>query len=147
MQGDAASAENDPRTGAARFGAAARETGVDPALRNVALLRQTLLEFDTLSPAVIIARLAPLVATPGPSFASAAELTALAELKRGNRRAAGLLFKRIADAPDVAESLKTRANQMAGMLGADVAHQPTAAVPAPASAPAAATGTQTKTGE
>jgi len=157
VQGDAAAAENDPRTAAARFGAAAHDADADAALRNVALLRQTLLEFDTLSPAVIIARLAPLVATPGPAFPSAAELTALAELKRGNRRAAGLLFKRIADAPDVADSLKTRANQMAGMLGADVAqaaaHAP-AATPSAATPPAAAAGTpsvaagaQTKTGE
>lgn len=149
VQGNAAAAENQLPLAATRFGTVANDAKVDPALRNVALLRQTQTEFDTLAPEAIVARLRSLVATPGPAFASAAELTALAELKRGNDRAAGQLFKRIAEAPGVPDSLKSRAVQMAGMLGVDavaarqsnannaVASTPAATPAAPAAAPAA----------
>lgn len=159
VQGNAALAENDVRGAVAKFGQVANDTSLDPALRNVALLRQTLVEFDLLQPAAVIARLRNLVAQPGPAFASAAELTALAEMKRGNDRAAGQLYKRIAETPNVPDSLKSRAIQMASLLGADAvgpaaaapaARTPAPAAPAarPAAAPAATpAATTTKTGE
>ena len=147
-QGNAALAENDVRGAAAKFGLVANDSAIDQPIRDAALLRQTLVEFDLLEPAAVVARLRNLVARPGPSFASAAELTALAEMKRGNDQAAGQLYKRISEAPDVPESLKSRAMQMASLLGADAvrpaANRPTAT--APAASPAAPAAT-TKTGE
>ncbi|MFM6854570.1 MAG: tetratricopeptide repeat protein [Sphingopyxis sp.] len=150
VQANAAAANGDVRGASAKLARVAADGDVDQNLRNVALLRQILGEFDTLPPETVVARLRHLVAAPGPSFASAAELTALAELKRGNGRAAGELYKRISQDPDVSDSLKSRAVQMAGMLGVDAV-----AVPAPrgtaltttnaAAAPAPAT--TTKTGE
>jgi hypothetical protein len=139
VQGNAAMAQGDMRGAAAKFSTVAANPEVDQALRDTALLRQMLAEYETIEPATLIARLRHLVATPGPAFASAAELTALAELKRGNDRAAGLLFKRIAEAEDVPDSLKSRAVQMAGMLGVDAVtdDENTAATP---SAPATKTG-------
>lgn len=164
IQGNSAVAANDVRGAAGKFGAVANDSAIDPALRNVALIRQTLIEFDLLAPAAVIARLRHLVATPGPAFASAAELTALAEMKRGNDRAAGLLYKRITEAPGVPDSLKSRAVQMAGLLGVDAIASrdaapaaasantrapaaPTTANAAPAAAPVAAPAAATKTGE
>ncbi len=132
LQGNAAQAQGDLATAAARFGAAAGTADGDQILRDVALLRQMLSQFDSLPPATVIARLRHLVATPGPAFASAAELTALAELKRGNDRAAGLLYKRIVETDDVSESLKSRAVQMAGMLGVDAVSDSNAATQAAA---------------
>ena len=123
LQGDAAASKGDTRVAIARFGAVAGDEAVDKALRDTALLRQTLVEFDTMEPAAIINRLRGLVAQPGPAFASAAELTALAEMRRGNDAAAGALFKRISEAENVPESLKSRAVQMAGMLGVDAVRQ------------------------
>ena len=143
LQGNAALAQNDVRGAVAKFGQVANDSDVPQTLRNVALIRQTLIEFDLLEPAAVIARLRHLVARPGPSFASAAELTALAELKRGNNRAAGQLYKRITEAVDVPESLKSRAIQMAGMLGVDAVAAADAddnAAPAPAPAAASKTG-------
>lgn len=119
VQGNAAAAQGDLRGAAAKFGLVAANTEVDQTLRNTALLRQMLAEYETIEPGTLIARLRHLVATPGPAFASAAELTALAELKRGNASAAGLLYKRIAETENVPDSLKSRAVQMAGMLGVD----------------------------
>lgn len=155
VQGNAALAENDVRGAVAKFGLVANDSAIDQPIRDAALLRQTLVEFDLLQPAAVIARLRNLVSRPGPAFASAAELTALAELKRGNDQAAGQLYKRITEAPGVPESLKSRAIQMVTLLGADApgaarpaapAASPAAATPAaPAAAPAAAA--TTKTGE
>lgn len=139
VQGNSAAARGDVATAAARYGAVANDTNIEQGLRHVALLRQVLIQFDTLPPASVIARLRGLVASPGPAFASAAELTALAEMKRGNDRAAGLLFKRIAETPGVSDSLKSRAVQMAGTLGVDAVATPAA----PRSPPMPAT----KTGE
>lgn len=152
VQGNAALAENDVRGAVAKFGLVANDADVDQPLRDAALLRQTLIEFDLLQPDAVIARLRNLVSRPGPSFASAAELTALAELKRGNDRAAGQLYKRITETEGVPESLKSRAIQMVTLLGADVV-RPAGATPAaatPAAAPAttpAAAAAPTKTGE
>lgn len=147
VQGNAALAENDVRGAVAKFGLVANDSSIDQPLRDAALLRQTLVEFDLMQPAAVIARLRNLVSRPGPSFASAAELTALAELKRGNDRAAGQLYKRITETPGVPESLKSRAIQMVTLLQADVVRP--AAAPASPSAPAAprAAATTTKTGE
>ena len=143
VQGNSALAQGQVNVAAARFGAVANDAAVPQAMRNAALLRQTLAEFDSLPPETIVARLRALVATPGPAFASAAELTALAELRRGNDRAAGLLFKRIAETAGVADGLKSRALQMASTLGADVVRP---ATPTTTTAAAAATPA-TKTGE
>lgn len=119
--GTSAAAERNARVANDKFGLVANDTAVDQAMRDAALVRQVMMQFDVTPPATVITRLAPILARPtAPAFPSAAELTALAELKRGNDRAAGQLFKRIAETPDVADSLKSRAVQMAGMLGVDV---------------------------
>jgi hypothetical protein len=142
IQGNAAVAAGDARTAATRFGAVANDTAVTQGMRDVAILRQTLVEFDTLTPAAVVARLRGLVAGNGPAFGSAAELTAIAEMRRGNTAAAGQLFRRIAQAEGVADSLKSRAVQMAGMLGVDAVVTsdgvaPAATATAPAARPAA----------
>ncbi len=143
VQGNAAAAQGDMPGAAAKFASVAANAEVDQALRDTALLRQMLALYDTTEPATVIARLRHLVAQPGPAFASAAELTALAELKRGNDAAAGALFKRIAETENVSDSLKSRAVQMAGMLGVDaIADDDDDATAAPTAGAAA-----TKTGE
>lgn len=112
----------DTRGAAALLAKVAGDDALDPALRNVALVRQTALEFDTLKPAVVIARMKPLVDAADPQsswFASAAELTAIAHYQLGQFDRAGALYGRIAKLPDVPASLQSRAVQMAGMLGVD----------------------------
>lgn len=120
LQGNAAAAEGNTQLAATRFGAVARDANVPQELRDMALLRQTLVEFDTLTPAAVVARLRAIVADPDNGvFASAAELTALAEMRRNNNQRAGALFLQISRVENVADSLKSRAVQMAGMLGVD----------------------------
>ncbi len=139
VQGAGAGAQNDASTASARFGIVANDAAVAQPLRDAALVRQLLIQFDAVPPATVITRLQSVVAHPGPAFASAAELVALAEMKRGNDRAAGQWFKRIAETADAPDSLKARAAQMASMLGVEVAPSQR---PASAAAQAQAQGTE-----
>lgn len=87
--------------------------------RDLALIRQTSAEFDSLPPQKVVDRLKTL-STPGHAwFGSAGELTALAYLKMGKDNLAGPIFAQIAKQDGLPQSLRSRAQQMAGALGVD----------------------------
>ena len=87
--------------------------------RDLALIRQVSAEFDTIPPQQVIDRLKP-ISTPGhPWFGSAGELTALAYVKMGKDNLAGPIFAQIAKQEDLPQTLRSRAQQMAGALGID----------------------------
>ncbi|HWW56165.1 MAG TPA: tetratricopeptide repeat protein [Sphingopyxis sp.] len=112
----------DLKAAAALMAKVAADTKLDQSLRDLALIRQTAFEYDTLKPAAVIARLKPMVDAKDPAsswFASAAELSATAHYQLGQFDQAGALYGRIAKTPGVAKSLESRAVQMAGMLGVD----------------------------
>lgn len=89
------------------------------AYRNLAAIRGVAATFDSMEPQQVVDRLKRL-ATPGtPWFGSAGELVAMAYLKQGNNELAGPLFASIAKDEDVPETLRSRARQIAGMLGYD----------------------------
>ncbi|QNN67341.1 tetratricopeptide repeat protein [Sphingomonas lutea] len=96
--------------------------------RDLALLRQTALEFDSMKPEDVIARMAPLAKPGQPWFGSAGEMTAAALLKQGKRDEAGRLFATIAKDNTVPDALRARAVQIAATLGVDAS----AALPATA---------------
>ena len=112
--------ENEDRAAAAElFNAVADDDSAPEPLRNLARIRAVATNYDSLQPQVVIDRLKPL-ATPGnPWFGSAAELVAMAYLEQGNEELAGPLFASIATDEDVPETLRSRARQMAGLLGYD----------------------------
>ena len=96
--------------------------------REIALVRQTALEFDSLKPEEVVTRLAPLAKSGNPWFGSAGEMTAMAYLKQGKRAEAGKLFAAVAADQQVPPSIRARAVQIAGTLGIDAsASMPTAA--------------------
>lgn len=112
----------DLTSAAALMAKIAADTKVDQALRDIALIRQTAFEYDSLKPEAVIARMQPLVEAKDPVsswFASAAELSATAHYQLGQYDQAGALYGRIAKLPGVAKSLQSRSVQMAGMLGVD----------------------------
>lgn len=112
----------DLKAAAALMARAAADTKLDKALRDLALIRQTAFEYDTLKPEEVIARMQPMVDAKDPAsswFASAAELTAIAQYRLGRYEQAGALYGRIAKLPGVPGSLQSRTVQMAGMLGVD----------------------------
>lgn len=112
----------DLKAAAALMAKVAADTKLDQALRDLALIRQTAFEYDTLKPEVVIARMKPMVDAKDPAsswFASAAELSATAHYQLGQFDQAGALYGRIAKLPNVSKSLQSRSVQMAGMLGVD----------------------------
>lgn len=118
-QGDLLLAKGDLKGAAAKFAAVANDTSVPAPFRDLATVRQTTAEYDTLKPEVVVQRLR-LLAVPGnPWFGSAGELVAVAYLRQGKRDLAAQLFAQIANGDDVPPTLKQRAVQMAGVLGVD----------------------------
>ena len=103
----------------ALYRSVADDKGLAQPFRDLASLRLVTLEFDTIKPEAVIARLEPL-ATPGnPWFGSAGELTAMAMLKQGRKAEAGRLFAAIAADNQVPDTIRSRAVQIAGTLGID----------------------------
>ncbi len=97
----------------------ANDSSLPQTFRDLALIRQTSAEFDTLPPQKVVDRLRTL-ATPGHAwFGSAGELTALAYVKLGKDNLAGPIFAQIAKQDGLPQSLRSRAQQMAGALGVD----------------------------
>ena len=133
-QGDLLLKKNDVRGAVAKFAAVAGDASYGQPFRDLATLRQTAIEFDTLPPQQVIERLRPLAVSGSPWFGSAGEMTAIAYLRQNRRDLSGKLFGQIARADDVPETIRQRAVQMAGGMGVDAA--PSAAV-----SPAGATPT------
>jgi hypothetical protein len=96
------------------------------AYRDAALIRETALEFDSLKPDDVIARLEPLAKPGNPWFSSAGEMTAMAMIKQGKKQEAGRLFAAIAKDKSAPEGSRARSVQVASSLGVD-AGQPAAA--------------------
>jgi hypothetical protein len=107
----------------ATYQAVASDKGQPEAVRAVALLRQTALEFDGMKPESVIARLQPYAQPGNPWFGTAGEMTAMAMLKQNRRTEAGRLFGQIAADKSLPESMRSRAVQIAGTLGVDATAQ------------------------
>ncbi|MCD2322636.1 tetratricopeptide repeat protein [Sphingomonas sp. IC-56] len=123
-QGSLLLQKNDAKGAAAKFAQVAGEDDYPKPFRDLALIRQTSVEFDTLKPEVVIQRLKPLTDPNSPWLGTAGEMVATAYLKAGKRAEAGKLYGQIAQAGDkVPDSLRQRAVQLAGVLGVDAIDQ------------------------
>jgi hypothetical protein len=90
-----------------------------PVLKDLARLREVTVNYDRMKPADVIAQLSPMAKPGSPLFGSAGELVAMAHLENGNRAEAGKLFAAIAKDENLPETLRSRARQMAGLMGVD----------------------------
>lgn len=112
--------EKGDRKGAiAHYAAVASDDGLPAAYRDLALIRQTIVEYDSLKPDEVIRRMQPLADTGKPYFGTAGELTAMALIAKGQNRQAGELFAKVAADTQLPASLRSRAVQIAGSLGVD----------------------------
>lgn len=114
---------NDAKAAAAGFKAVAEDQSLPKPFRDLALVRQTAAEYDSLKPQEVVARLKPLAVEGGPWFGSAGEMVAIAYLNLNKPDLAGPLFAAIAKDESVPESIRSRAVQMAGVLGVDAVDQ------------------------
>lgn len=120
--------QRDLKLAAAKYKEIAADDGLAQPYRDLATVRSTAIEFDTIKPEEVIARLQTLAKPGSPWFGSAGEMTAMALLKQNRRAEAGRLFAEIAADRQVPESIRNRAVQIAGSLGVDAS----AALPASA---------------
>ena len=118
-QADVLLSKNDLKGGAAILGAIAADSGVPQEYRDLALIRQTAAEFDSLKPDQVVARLGALAVKDSPWFGSAGEMVAISQLRMGKRTEAGKLYGEIAKTDGVPRAVRQRALQMAGVLGVD----------------------------
>jgi hypothetical protein len=91
-----------------------------PPFRDLALIRQTALEYDKLAPAAVVERLKPLAVAGNPWFGSAGEMVGLAYLKQEKPELAAPIFAAVAKDTSVPATIRSRALQMAQGLGVDV---------------------------
>jgi hypothetical protein len=118
-QAGLASDINNPARAIALFKQVADDSSLAQPYRDMALIRMTALQFDSLPPQAVIDRMKPLAKPGNAWFGSAGEMIAIADLKLNRPQEAGRLFAAIAKDRQVPESIRSRAVQMAGSLGVD----------------------------
>lgn len=107
--------------GAAKlYGQIATDEKIPEPWRQLALVRQSSVQFDRLAPDEVIARLSPLAIKGNPWFGSAGEMVAIAYLKKNRIQPAAKMFADIAADETVPESIRGRAANMAASLNARV---------------------------
>lgn len=120
-QADMLLSKNDTKGAATAFGKVAADETLAQPFRDMALVRQTAVEYDSLAPQQVIDRLRGLADKGSPWLGSAGEMVAVAYLRQNKLKQAGQTFALIAQTDGVPESLRARAVQMAGSLGVDAA--------------------------
>lgn len=125
---DLAVEANDLKGAAALFRRVAGDGSLAQPYRDLALIRQTHLEYDRLKPQAVIDRLKRLAVPGNPWHGSAGEMVAIAYLKLDKPRDAARIFAAMAKDSAVPDSLKSRAVQMAGSLGVDAIQEPAQAI-------------------
>ena len=119
MQAGIALEQGNRAQAAKLFGQVAADDDTPKPYRDLATIRQIAVDFDVLRPEAVVARLKPLAVPGNPWFGSAGEMLGTAYLKQGREELAGPLFAQIAKDTTVPETLRSRARQLAGLLGVD----------------------------
>jgi hypothetical protein len=107
-----------------RYAAIAADTSLDQPYRDMALIRQTAAEYDSLQPKQVIDRLRPLAVPGNAFFGSAGEMSAIAYMRLNQPKVAGTMFAAMAGDPGVPESVRSRAVQLAAANGVDATAAP-----------------------
>lgn len=113
--------KGDAKAAASAFGAVVADKDIAQPWRDLALIRQTATEFDTLKPDVAIARLKPIAVAGNPWFGSAGEMTAMAYIRMNKPDLAGKMFAALAKDEGVPETIRNRSSEMANALGVESA--------------------------
>lgn len=109
------------------YGQVAGDDDLPEPYRQLATIRQTMLQMNDMEPDAIIAKMQPL-ARPGEAFyGTASELTALAMIDAGRLAEAAQIFTAIAADDSVPPSLRARAEEMALTVAARAQAGPAAA--------------------
>lgn len=129
-QANVALSKNDTKFATETYDKVASDQSLSQEWRDLALIRKTALEFDTVKPEEVVARLKPLAVSGKAWFGSAGEMTALAYARMGKGDLAAKMFADMAKDEKVPESIRGRARAMSTSL------EPGGAAAAPAAEPA-----------
>jgi hypothetical protein len=127
MEGGIALERNNPKAAVVAFSKVLADEEAPQPYRDLALVRKTSIEFDDMKPADVVARLKPLAVPGNPWFGSAGEMVAIAYMDMGKNNLAGTMFLQLAEDDGVPETIRSRARQMAGVMGVDAVDDPNAA--------------------
>ncbi|MEL6874706.1 MAG: tetratricopeptide repeat protein [Pseudomonadota bacterium] len=119
MQANIALEKEEPAKAIAGYKKVAADETLPQPFRDLALIRQTATEFDSLEPQQVVDRLKPLAVPGNPWFGSAGEMVAIAYLQMEQTNLAGPLFAQLAQDQSVPPTIRSRALQMAGVQGID----------------------------
>ncbi|MEO9600000.1 tetratricopeptide repeat protein [Parasphingorhabdus sp.] len=111
--------KDDPKKAIEGYAKVAADDSLPQPFRDLALIRQTAAEFDSLEPQQVVDRLKPLAVPGNAWFGSAGELVALSYLNLDKSDLAGPLFAQLAKDDSVPSTIRSRALQMAGVEGVD----------------------------
>lgn len=120
---DLAIEQGNDATAIATFKSVANDGDLPAPYRELALIRQTALEYDKIQPAAVIERLGSIAVAGNPWFGSAGEMVAIAHLRQQRPQQAAGIFAALAKEEGLPESIRSRALQMAGALGVDAVQQ------------------------
>ena len=113
--------KGDTKGAVTTFGAVVADADAAQPWRDLALIRQTAAEFDTLKPDVVVSRLNGISVAGNPWFGSAGEMTAMAYLRMNKPDLAGKTFAALAKDEGVPETIRNRSSEMANALGVESA--------------------------
>jgi hypothetical protein len=111
--------QNDRKKASALYKQVAGDEDIPEPLRDLATVRGTMVDFDSMKPDDVIARLSALAKPGNAFFGSAGELTGMAMIAKGDNAGAGRLFAQIAADKQVPNTIRSRAVQVASSLGVD----------------------------
>lgn len=134
MKANIALEKQDVKAAVAGYKTIAGDGEIPQPFRDLALVRQTVAEFDELEPQQVVDRLKSLAVPGNPWFGSAGEMVAISYLNMDKADLAGPLFAQLAKDDTVPPTIRSRALQMAGQQGIDAVElesdEETAASPA-----------------
>ncbi len=119
MQANIALEKQDSKAAIEGYQAIVADADLPQPFRDLALIRQTTAEFDSLKPQEVVDRLKPLAVPGNAWFGSAGEMVALSYLNLNKADLAGPLFAQLAKDDTVPPTIRSRALQMAGVQGID----------------------------
>ncbi len=119
LQANIALEKNDPKKAIEGYGKVIADESLPQPFRDLALIRKTAAEFDTLKPQQVVDRLKQLAVPGNPWFGSAGEMVAISYLNMDKSDLAGPLFGQLAKDDNVPATIRSRALQMAGVEGID----------------------------
>lgn len=111
--------KDDPQAAAALYDKIAANADLPAALRDVATIRSVTARFDELDPQEVIDRVGPIAVPDNPYYGSAGELVAHAYIAQNKTDEAGALLLDLARNQDIPATIRSRARQLAGLMGFD----------------------------